>query len=92
MRTIYTVNATIVDANGTFSTLANFPKRFDSESYNGDTQKALRRAKAAFHAVLGEMYAVDGRMIQTVTLTDVKGREILRDSEGEFPVEVAAEA
>lgn len=83
-RNIFTVKATIVNANGVYSTVSGFPKVFDSDDYQGDVGKALRRAKAAFHAVLGEMYAVDNRQMQNVSLSQADGRVIMRESEGGF--------
>lgn len=94
MRNIFIVNATIVDSNGTYSTVSGFPKRFDSESYvtsENPTETALRRAKAAYHTQLGLNYAVDGRMMQTVTLSQADGRIIMRESEGSFPAPVTEE-
>ena len=85
MRNIFIVNATLVDSNGNYSTITGFPKTFDSESYSGNTETALRRAKAAYHAQLGLNYAVDGRTMQTVTLVQVNGQLIMRESEGAFP-------
>lgn len=84
MRNIFTVTAKQL-LNGNFTTVSGFPKSFDSDSYNGDVTKALRRAKAAFHAQLGLNYAVDDRDMQVVTLTQADGRVILRESEGGFP-------
>ena len=88
-RNIFRVNATIVDENGNYSTMSGFPKTFDSNSYEGNVEIALRRAKASFHSTLGTMYAVDNRQMQTVTLTQADGRIIPRESEGRFidPVE-----
>lgn len=83
-RNIFIVNAAVVDSNGTYNTLNNFPKRFDSESYEGDTGKALRRAKAAYHAALGDMYAVDNRQMQVCTLSQANGQIIMREYEGGF--------
>jgi len=83
-RSLFIVNATVVDANGNFSTVSGFPKRFDSNSYQGNEETALRRAKAAYHTQLGLNYAVDNRQMQTVTLSSADGRMILRDSEGWF--------
>ena len=83
-RAIYEVDATIVDANGTFNHVTGYPKRFDSNSYSGDELKALRRAKGEFHSTLGSMYAVDTRQMQTCVLTAADGRIILRESEGAF--------
>ena len=67
-RKIYTVYATIVNAQGNRSTPTGFPKNFDSDSYGGDVDKALKRAKSAAYAEMSEMCAVDGRMLQTVVI------------------------
>ena len=83
-RNIFTVNATQVNAQGTYATVSGFPKNFDSNSYEGDTDKALRRAKAAYHAQLAANYAVDDRQMQTVTLLQANGQIIMRESEGAF--------
>ena len=91
MRNIFVVNATVVNSEGQYSTVSGFPKRFDSESYNGDTEKALRRAKAAYHAQLSLNYAVDDRQMQTVTLQQANGAMILRETEGGFAVEEVSE-
>ena len=82
-RCIYTVTATVVNADGSYAVLSGYPKRFDSESYFGDTTKALRRAKAAYHACLGNMYAIDNRRMQTCTLTEANGQIVMRESEGD---------
>lgn len=86
MRNIFTVNATVVDENGNYNKISGFPKTFDSDSYQGDVEKALRRAKAAYHTQLGANYAVDGRQMQTVVITQADGKIIQRESEGNFPV------
>lgn len=85
MRNIFIVNATVLDSNGNFSTVSGFPKRFDSESYSGNVDTALRRAKAAYHAQLAANYGVDNRLMQTVTLELANGQTMLRESEGAFP-------
>lgn len=85
-REIYTVDAKIIDANGTFGTLSGFPKTFDSRSYNNDTIKAYNRACAAFHSVLGDMYAVDGRPEQLAMVTRISdGVQILVERVGDMP-------
>ena len=38
---IYTVNAWIVDSNGTFNYLSGYPKAFNSKNYQNDINKAL---------------------------------------------------
>lgn len=88
-RNIFIVTAAVVNEQGAYSVVTGYPKRFDSNSYEGDTAKALRRAKAAYHAELGNMYAVDNRQMQVVTLETADGRQILRESEGGFVEPVA---
>ena len=86
-RNIFTVNATIVDANGTFNVLSGYPKNFDSRSYDDDVAKARKRADGEFAETWGAFCKRDDRMIQTVTLTNVKGELLDRKSMGEFAVE-----
>ena len=83
-RNIFTVNATQVNAQGQYSVVSGFPKNFDSESYSGSTETALRRAKSAFYAQCSANYAVDGKQMQTVTLYQANGQVIMKDSEGNF--------
>ena len=91
-RTILEVDATVVDANGTFNHITNYPKRFDSNSYNNDLEGTMKRAKAEYYNTLGAMYAnQSGRQIQTVKLSNVKGQLILRESIGDFPIEETEE-
>ena len=85
-RNIFRVDATQVNAQGQYSTVSGFPKTFDSDSYEGDVDKALRRAKSAFFAQCSTNYATDGKIMQTVILTQANGQTIMRDSEGAFPV------
>jgi len=84
MRNIYIINAQIVDANGTFNTLNEYPKRVDSNSYDGDVDKARRRADGLFSEAWGAMCKTDTRQIQTVTLEDVYGNLLDRKSVGTF--------
>ena len=86
-RTILEVDATIVDANGAFNHITNYPKRFDSNSYDGDLEGTMKRAKAEYYSTLSAMYANQaGRQIQTVRLSNVNNETILRDSIGNFIV------
>ena len=71
MRKIYLVYACIVDANGTFNSLEGYPKKFDSNSYSGDTEKAKQRAYGDYHEALGAMCKVDSRQIQEAMIIDV---------------------
>lgn len=73
-REIYEVYAKIVSAAGNYTTLGGYPKIFDSMSYDNDIEKAKKRAYGAYHAVLGEMYAIDTRPEQIAM--------ILRASDG----------
>ena len=87
-RNIFTVEAHIVDANGTFNYLPGYPKNFDSNSYNGDVDKAKRRADGDMSEAWGAMCKVDTRQVQTVTLTDIFGNQLARKTVGGFPAPV----
>lgn len=84
-RQIFIVDAHIVDANGTFNYLEGYPKRFDSRSYQGDVDKAQRRAEGDMSEAWGAMCKVDTRQIQTVTLSTVDGFQLDRKTTGTFP-------
>lgn len=99
MRQIYIVNATQVvtsDAHpeGIYSTLPDYPKQFDSRSYNatevnpnGDEARALEVAQAEFYSRVSAFLAASSptRAMWTVTLTRADGRQIMRESRGAFP-------
>ena len=82
-RAIYEVYAKVVDANGVYSTLANYPKAFDSRSYGNDVDKALLRAAGEFHDAVGTMCKNDTRQQQTVLLLASDGFVIDRWTHGE---------
>ena len=87
-RTILEVDFTIVDANGTFNHASYYPKKFDSNSYEGDLEGTMKRAKAEYFNTLGGAYGNQAnRQIQTVKLSNVKGEIILRESIGSFLTE-----
>lgn len=86
-RTIYEVNAKIVDANGTYNTLSGYPKTFDSRNYDNDTTKAHRRAMGEFHDTFGAMCKRDDRKMQMVMLMTADGRVLERQVLGEVPDE-----
>ena len=86
-RQIFVVDAWVVDANGTFNHLQDYPTKIDSNSYQGDVKKAERRAQGVLAEVWGAMCKVDTRQIQTVTLTTVDGFQLDRKTTGEFPAE-----
>ena len=98
MRQIYIVNATqtvISESHpeGLFSVISGYPKTFDSRSYNataenpnGDTEAALRAAKADYYSRLSSNYAGSAnRVMAVVTLEQADGRQIMRESVGAFP-------
>lgn len=81
-RNIFTVDAWIIDSNGTYNKLSGYPKNFDSRSYSGDTEKALKRAMGDFSEVYGAFCKRDDRLMQTVILTQANGQLIDRKSLG----------
>lgn len=97
MRQIYIVNSTQVVISGThpegvFSTLPDYPKTYDSRSYNateenpnGDEARALEVAQAEFYSRVSAFLSADNRVMWTVTLTRADGRQIMRESRGAFP-------
>lgn len=97
-RNIFIINATQVVTSdthpeGMFSIISGFPKIYDSLSYNGDIEAALKAAKAEYYARLSANYAGSAtRVMATVTLEQANGQLILRDSTGTFPVIVEPES
>lgn len=63
-REIFEVCAKVVDANGAYNTLTGYPMVFDSRSYDGDIDKAEKRAYGAWHECLGAMSKIDTRQKQ----------------------------
>lgn len=86
-RQIFVVNAQIVDANGAFHVIDNYPKTFDSRNYNNDIDKAQRRAEGEFSDVWADMCKRDDRLIQTVMLYTADGFVIDKKTFGTFPGE-----
>lgn len=91
-RNIFIVNATqiVVSENnpqGLFSVVNGYPKVYDSNTYDGNMEAALRAAKSEYYARLSANYAGStARVMATVTLEQANGQMILRDSTGAFPV------
>ena len=90
-RNIIIVNATQLvtsEANpsGIFSTVAGFPKVFDSGE-GGDIEQTMKTAKSAYYAQLSANYANTNpnRVMTTVTLETASGQQILRECIGSFP-------
>ena len=81
-RNIFIVTATIVDANGTFSNLPNYPKTFDSKNYDNDIDKAQRRAIGDMSETYGAMCKRDDRQLQTVMVTTADGFQVEKRSIG----------
>ena len=98
MRNIFIVNATQVVTSqahpeGLFSVVSGYPKTYDSRDYNateqnpnGDTDAALRAAKAEYFSRLSANYSGSAtRVMAIVTLEQADGRQIMRESIGAFP-------
>lgn len=98
MRNIYIVNATQVVTSeshpeGLYSVMSGYPKTFDSRNYpaidgnpNGDSDAALRAAKAEYFSRLSANYAGSAaRVMATVTLETAQGRTIIAECIGVFP-------
>ena len=91
-RNIFIVNATQVvtsenNPQGLFSVMSGFPKNYDSNTYNDDTEAALRAAKSEYYSRLSANYAGStSRVMATVTLMQANGQLIMRDCVGSFPV------
>ena len=91
-RNTFTVHATLVNSQGTYSKVSGFPKEFDSADYADEThpapignpEKALRRAKAAAYTQLGAFFAADGNRMNNVYIVQADGRTILQITEGGF--------
>lgn len=90
-RNIIIVSATQLvtsEANpsGIFSTVAGFPKVFDSGE-GGDIEQTMKTAKSAYYAQLSANYANTNpnRVMTTVTLEMASGQQILRECIGAFP-------
>lgn len=77
---------------GVYSTLPNFPKYYDSRSYeateqnpNGNSELALIVAKADYAEVVKQCSLAHNRAMWAVVLNRADGRQIMRDSYGGFP-------
>lgn len=98
MRNIFIVNATQVVTSeshpeGLFSVMSGYPKTFDSRTYpaadsnpNGDSDAALRAAKAEYFSRLSANYSGSAsRVMATVTLATAQGRIVMSECVGAFP-------
>ena len=82
MRNIFIVDAFLVDGNGTFGRLDGYPKQIDSKNYDGDVDKARRRAEGYFSKVWGQFCDRDDRQKQTVVLYSMDGILIEKKTSG----------
>ena len=96
-RSILIVNATQViksESNpyGIYSVVTGFPKVFDSGN-DGDLEQNMKNAKSAYFAQLSSNYANanPNRIMMTVTLTAVDGKQFLNECIGGFETEMPAE-
>ena len=90
-RNIFLVDAYQVDGSGVYAHLNGYPKVFDSESYEGNVDKALLRATGAFADAWSGFCNVDNKQIQTVTLMDITGFQIDKKCVGGFPADTPAQ-
>jgi hypothetical protein len=72
-RQIYEVYAKVIDASGAYNTLSNYPKVFDSRTYNNDIDKTLMRATGEFASTWGAMCLREDRQLQMVLLMTADG-------------------
>lgn len=92
MRNIYIVDATQVvtsaqNPQGVRSNVTDYPKSFDSRTYNDNEETALIVAQAEFADVIKNLTvaANPNRVMWAVTLTQANGVQIARKSWGAFP-------
>ena len=72
-RQIFTVDAHVVDSNGTFHYLTGYPKNFDSKNYDNNIDRAQTRAIGDASEAFGAMCKNDTRQLQVVTVETVDG-------------------
>ncbi len=96
-RSILIVNANQVikselNPYGIYSVVTGFPKVFDSGN-DGDLEQNMKNAKSAYFAQLSSNYANTNpnRILMTVTLTAIDGKQFLKESIGGFETEMPEE-
>jgi len=87
-RNIFIVDAYQVNDQSAYAHINGFPKPFDSESYGGNVDTALKRAQGSFADTWSGFCTVDNKQIQLVTLTDIHGTQLDKKCLGDFPAEV----
>lgn len=97
MRQIYEVNAHQVVVSeshpeGVYSTVAGYPKAYDSRSYetseenpDGSDAIALIVAKAEFADTVKQLSLANNRAMWSVTLARADGRQLMHESFGAMP-------
>lgn len=97
MRQIFIINATQVVTSeshpeGIYSTLPDYPKQYDSRSYNatetnpnGDEELALIVAQAEYATAVKNLSLSSNRVMWAVTLIRADGVLLQRKSFGAFP-------
>ena len=84
-RNIYRIEAYVVDANGTFNDLSNYPVTIDSRSYDNDPNITYQRAYGKYCEAISAMSKVDTRQLQVATLIYVNnGAQIDKHVFGEL--------
>ena len=89
IRQIYIVRASVVDANGSWNELDDYPKTFDSKTYEKNYGEnavniAKKRAEGDAAEAWSKMCKVDNRQVQLVTVTTADGFEVLKYEEGKL--------
>ena len=90
-RNVFIVDAYQINEEGAEAHISGYPKQFDSDSYDGNIDKALKRATGAFASAWSDFCAVDNMLIQSVTLTDITGFQIRKETVGRLPVDPQSE-
>lgn len=76
---IFVVNASIVDANGTYNNLTGYPKAFKSVNYENDIAKTRQRAEGDWHEVMGAFAKRDDRQLQIANVVQASTGAMLQN-------------
>lgn len=76
---VFVVNACIIDANGTFSNLQNYPKTFKSVNYDNDIEKARQRAIGEWHEAMGAFAKRDDRQVQYANVVQMGNGAVIEN-------------
>jgi len=79
-REIFEVYAKVIDANGAYNTLTNYPKVFDSHLFSDDVEKARQRAYGEWHECLGAMCKRDDRQLQVAMIIRASDGMVIESS------------